>query len=219
VSGPFFKDRADAARQLIAALPPDIDRRWLVLGLPRGGVPIAADIARHLGGAFDILIVRKVGLPNNPELAVAAVTGPGPDQLAINRTLQDMLDLSELDIQALAVEPIREVEKRRRMWLEGRSPLPFIDRDVLIVDDGAATGTTLEAALTMVRRQGARAIAVAVPVALQGALDRLSMSGVRVICPHRSDRLYSISGAYRDFPQVTDQQVTDMLSCLRREQA
>ncbi|CAN0317392.1 unnamed protein product [Chrysoparadoxa australica] len=130
-----------------------------------------------------------------------------------------MLDLSELDIQALAVEPIREVEKRRRMWLEGRSPLPFIDRDVLIVDDGAATGTTLEAALTMVRRQGARAIAVAVPVALQGALDRLSMSGVRVICPHRSNRLYSISCAYRDFPQVTDQQVTDMLSCLRREQA
>lgn len=208
----YFQDRADAANQLITALPPDIDSSWLVLGLPRGGVPIAAPVARHLGATLDLLIVRKVGTPGNPELAVAAVTGPGEDQITINKSVQRLCGLSDADILKLAVRQVQEVEARRRMWARSRNATELRGRDVLIVDDGAATGTTLEAAVVAARHQGAGSIVVAIPVALEGALDRLNALDVRMVCLHKASDLAAVGSAYRDFPQITDQQVTDLLS-------
>lgn len=208
----LFQDRADAARQLIAALPPDIDDRWLVLGLPRGGVPIAAAIAHHLGADLDLLIVRKVGAPGNPELAIAAVTGPGEDQIAFNRSVQKAFGLSDAETRRLAARPIKEVEDRRALWTSSRDPQALRNRDVLVVDDGAATGTTLEAALNLLRRQGTGRIAVALPVALSGALGRLSKSGEHMICLHHATQLSAVGSAYRHFPQVPDDEVSELLS-------
>lgn len=212
MEAPFFQDRADAAKQLIAALPPDIDGTWLVLGLPRGGVPIAAAIAQHLGAELGVVIVRKVGAPGNPELAVAAITGPGEDEIAINRPVQKLCGLSDMDVRKLSIQPVQEVEARRRLWVQPKASAVWRGRDILIVDDGAATGTTLEAAVAAVKNQKAKTITVALPVALSGALDRLDVMDVRFVCLHRSDHLASVGGAYNDFPQVSDQQVSDLLS-------
>jgi len=213
----LFQDRADAANQLIAALPPDIDSTWLVLGLPRGGMPIAAAIARHFGATLDLLIVRKVGAPGNPELALAAVTGPGEDQMIINKTVQRLCNLSDADISRLAVRPVQEVEARRRMWVRSRNAPELRGRDVLIVDDGAATGTTLEAAVDAARHQGVQSIVVALPVALPGALDNLNAANVRIVCLQQAMDLASVGSTYRDFPQITDQQVSDLLSTYQPE--
>lgn len=213
----LFQDRADAANQLIAALPSDIDSAWLVLGLPRGGVPVAAEIARHLGATLDLLIVRKVGAPGNPELAVAAVTGPGDDQIIINNTVQRLYSLTDADIRKLAVRPVQDVEARRHMWARSRNAPELRGRDVLIVDDGAATGTTLEAAVVAARHQGVESIVVALPVALSGALDHFDAADVRIVCLHHARNLASVGSAYRDFPQITDQQVSDLLSKSRHE--
>ena len=208
----LFLNRSDAAAKLTAALPTDIDGRWLVLGVPRGGVPAAAEIACHLGSTLDLVIVRKVGAPGNPELAIAAVTGPGDDQIVINKSVQGLFGLTDADIRELALQSVKEVEARRRMWTRSGETTPLQGRDVLIVDDGAATGTTLEAAIQAVRQQGARAICVALPVALPGALVRLSASDVRFVCLHQPEYLSSVGAAYRDFPQVSDQEVVDLLS-------
>ena len=201
---------------MIAALPPFVDRTWLVCGLPRGGVPIAAAIARHLGAQLDVLIVRKVGAPANPELAVAAVTGPRDDQIVINKAVQRLYGLTDADIHALAIQPAKDVEARRRMWAQDDAPTTVSGRDILIVDDGAATGTTLAAAIAAARQQGARRIIAVIPVALQGALTHLHASDVQVICLHHPDHLSSVGEAYQQFPQVSDVQVADFLSTARR---
>lgn len=137
----LFRNRSDAAARLTAALPPDIDATWLVLGLPRGGVPIAAQIA------------RKFGTPGNPELAVAAVTGPGDDQIVINKSVQRLCGLTDADIRERAIRSVQEVEARRRMWTKSRDTIALQGRDILLVDDGAATGTTLAAAIQAARQQ------------------------------------------------------------------
>lgn len=211
----YFKDRAAAAEALIRALPLGIGPDWLVLALPRGGVPIAADIARHLGAEIDVIVVRKVGAPGNPELALAAVTGPAPDQMVVNESVRDMFAIDDENLQALAAEPIREVEVRRRRWCpEGRA-LTVAGRDVLIVDDGVATGTTLAAALDAVRAQGAGRIAVALPVALGRALEPFRLAGIEIICPHPDAPLFGVGAAYERFPQVPDEEVGRLLENAR----
>lgn len=211
-----FADRLDAAEALIRALPPGIGPDWLVLALPRGGVPIAAAIARHLGADLDVILVRKVGAPGNRELALAAVTGPAPDQMVVNEAVRDMLAIDDEGLQALAAGPIREIEARRRRWCpEGRA-FTIAGRDVLLVDDGVATGTTLAAALGAVRAQGARRIAVAVPVALGRALDPFRDHGVEIICPHPNAPFAGVGAAFATFPQVADDEVSRLLEKARQ---
>ncbi|KAA9006708.1 phosphoribosyltransferase [Histidinibacterium aquaticum] len=212
---PYYRDRADAADHLIRQLSSDIDSTWLVLALPRGGVPIAAAIARHLGTDFDLLIVRKVGLPGHPELAVAAVTGAEPEDMAVNELVARYGGLSRDRLRELAAGPVREVEERRRRWKSAAASREITGRRVLLVDDGAATGTTLDAALSALRQQGAGEIAVALPVALRGALDHPSLEGVRVICPHSDADLPAVGCAYDGFAQTTDEEVGVLLAASR----
>lgn len=207
---PHFHDRAQAAEALIRQLPAEVDKTWLVLALPRGGVPIAAALARHLGAALDLLIVRKVGAPGNPELALAAVTGPGLEAMVVNDGVRDMFGLSAAEVLHLARPQVDEIARRRRLW--SARGLALAGRSVLIVDDGVATGATLRAAIEAARLQGAARIGVAVPVALGQALDRLPAGVSPVICPYPSTELSAIGAAYADFPQVADDEVARLLA-------
>lgn len=208
----FFTDRADAAEKLIGALPEIVNSDWLVLALPRGGVPIAEAIARHLGSQLDLIVVRKVGAPGNPELAIAAVTGPDEKDIVLNAPLADRLGLSEAEIRARAAEQVREVAERRRKWNVGDTQVPLTGRDVLIVDDGVATGTTLAAAVQSAEQKGARRIAIAVPVALGSALRRFRQAGLLIVCPHPNAAISAVGAAYRRFPQVEDDEVAQAMA-------
>lgn len=208
----FFRDRAEAAEVLIRLLPAGVGKDWLVLALPRGGVPVAAPLARHLGAALDLLIVRKVGTPGNPELALAAVTGPEHTEIAVHEGLRDMLGLTDDDVARLARPEVEEIARRRKLW--AAPGFPLAGRSVLIVDDGMATGTTLRAAISAASAQGARQIGVALPVALGSSLRQLPSGLSPVICPHPSADLSAVGAAYDHFPQVSDQEVADTLSAM-----
>ncbi|MGR3321818.1 MAG: phosphoribosyltransferase [Pseudooceanicola sp.] len=205
-----YVDRNDAAGQLLRWLPEDIDARWIVLALPRGGVPIGAALADHMGAPLDIITVRKVGAPGNPELALAAATGPRDQDILINREVQRMSGLTEAETLELGREVGRGLAARRRDWIGDREPPDLAGCRVLIVDDGAATGTTLAAAVDAVQRLGAREVAVALPVALQGALRKIPAS-IRVICPLRDAGLPAVGAAYDRFDQVSDAEVRALL--------
>lgn len=207
----LYRDRADAANRLVDALPDDLDGGWLVLALPRGGVPIAEPIARHLGAVLDILTVRKVGTPGNPELALAAVTGGRDADIWINPDVQRMTGLSEDRAREMARDIGRTIDARRRDWVGDRPPPDLVGQRVLIVDDGAATGTTLGAAVDAARRAGARAVAVALPVALHGALRAVQGSADRIICPHPDAPFSAVGAAYDRFDQVSDADVSRLL--------
>lgn len=203
----IFRDRAQAAEELIRLLPADVGKDWLILALPRGGVPVAAPLARHLGGVLDLMIVRKVGTPGNPELALAAVTGPGPTEIVINESLRDMLGLADEDVLQLARPEVEEIVRRRKLW--AAPGLPLAGRAVLLVDDGMATGTSLRAAIGAAAAQGARRIGVALPVALGDSLHKLPGGLSPVICPYPSAELSAVGAAYDFFPQVSDEEVAD----------
>ena len=207
----FFRDRADAAEQLIPLLPATVNRDWIILGLARGGIPIAARIADALGARLDVLILRKVGAPGNPELALAAVTGPGPDRMVVNEAVRSYHHLTPEDVEILAAPAVAEVARRRKLWLDGADLPSLQGRDVLLVDDGMATGTTMRAAIGMVRHMGAARIGVAVPVALGNALRHLPADIAPVLCPHPADPASAVGAAYAAFPQVEDQEVRDLI--------
>jgi putative phosphoribosyl transferase len=207
----LFRDRAEAARDLAPLIPPEIGPDWLLLALPRGGVPIAAVLARLTGARFDILIVRKVGAPGNPELALAAVTGPEPGQMVVNEGLQQMLGLSHAQVTAAAAPELAEIARRRKLW-SADAPVALAGRKVAIVDDGAATGTTLRAAIAAARAQGAGRIAVILPVGLGASLQGLPADVGPVICPHPAASISAVGQAYERFPQVEDAEVARLLA-------
>lgn len=196
---------------MIADLPPELGPDWLVLALPRGGVPIGAVLARHLGAPLDVLVVRKVGVPGQPELALAAVTGTEEADLTGNETVRRALGLSNERVQELARELAADVENRRARLTSGRPAPELKDRKILVVDDGAATGTTLAAAVDALQRAGAAKIMVALPVALHGSLGRIAGKVDQVICPMPDAPFHAVSLVYQDFPQVSDDTVIKLL--------
>ena len=169
----IYQDREDAARQVLEALPPLVDEDIVVLALPRGGVPIGAVIARALNAPLDLLLVRKVGAPRNPELAIGAVTGPGNDGLVVNESVAQLYGLTREDVARLAEPELDELERRRQAYLGQRPKVPVHGKTVILVDDGIATGTTVRSALVALRQQGPKRIILAVPVASADVLTDL----------------------------------------------
>lgn len=209
----MFQDRDDAGRQLARAVVAAAPADPVVLALPRGGVPLGVAVAGALGAPLDLLMVRKIGMPGQQEVAAGAVVdGPAPVTL-FNTELLRRTGLSEADFALRIAELKDEIEARRSRYLSGRAPVPVAGRTVIVVDDGIATGATARVALRALRGQNPAAIWIAVPVVPAALLPRLEAEADRVICLDAPQQFWAVGDAYRDFSQVGDAAVVD---CLRR---
>jgi putative phosphoribosyl transferase len=204
----LFTDRAEAGRMLAErVLALHLPGPLVVLALPRGGVPIAVQVARALGAPVDLLLVRKIGLPWQPELALAAVVDGEPPELVIDEEVQRSADLEAGYIESEAIKEIREIARRRALYLRGRSSIALEGKTVVVVDDGIATGTTMRAALKALRRRKLAGLVLAVPVAPRETVDALRATVDHIVCLAEPDPFYAIGAHYRDFHQVSDDEV------------
>lgn len=207
----MFRDRQEAGRKLAEELArlklPDP----VVLALPRGGVPVAAEIADALKAPLDLVIVRKVGAPGNPELAVAAIVDGNPPDVVLNREIVEAYDLDDAALRFLVSQERPELERRRIAYLGDRRPLSTANKTVILVDDGAATGTTMKVAIRAIKRRSPREIIVALPVAPSDILAALAEEADRTICLSKPARFFALSYHYRSFPQLSDGEVVSLL--------
>lgn len=210
----MFTDRRTAGQRLATALESHRSARPLVLGLPRGGVPVAAEVARSLRCDLDVLVIRKMGAPGNPEFAVGAV-GESGAVVSDRRTLEQ-LGLNDAWVDRQVERLGREVADRVDRFRAGR-PLPDVrDREVIVVDDGLATGSTAAAAVQVLRALGARRIVVAVPVGSVEAVQRLRGVADEVLCLDQPQWFHAVGAHYERFDQVTDDEVVRELATYRR---
>jgi putative phosphoribosyl transferase len=206
----MFKDRVDAGNLLAQRLLEYKDKPdAIVLGLPRGGVVTAYEVARILGLPLDIVVPRKIGAPQNQELAVAAIAEDG--SLIINDQLMNYLGLQLDDLQNLIEKEKKESARRMKLYRAGRTQLDLADKTVILVDDGIATGATMKAALMSARSRGAKLIIVAVPVAPAEVLDDIRPEVDGLICLLTPEQFFGVGGFYMHFPQVEDQEVIELL--------
>jgi putative phosphoribosyl transferase len=209
-----YADRLDAGRVLAGALTGRADAGALVLGLPRGGVPVAAEVARALGAELDVLVVRKLGAPGQPELAMGALAAIGDRVETV--WVPAVRDRVAPDPDAVAAVRDREVAELRRRTeaYRGDRPAPVVaGRHVLLVDDGLATGASMRVAVTAVRASGPARLTVAVPVGPPATLAQLAAAVDDLVCPEAPTRFRSVGQAYEDFSETSDEEV---LQALRR---
>lgn len=206
---PTFKNRLDAAQRLVPRIASALHAgdRPIILALPRGGVPLAAVIARALHAPLDLVLVRKLGLPGQPELAVGAVTDGAYPSVEINADIAEAAGLSRADIDALAEPALAEIARRRALWLGGRERHRLGGRAVVLVDDGIATGASMRAALTWLRAQGVGRVIVAIPVAPAATLGAIMPLADQLICLETPHPFHAVGAHYADFPQVSDAEV------------
>jgi putative phosphoribosyl transferase len=183
----------------------------VLLALPRGGVPVALEIARALRAPLDLVMVRKIGVPWQPELAAAAVVDGDAPQLVVNRDVVAMAGMTEAEIEAADQRELAEIDRRRILYLGDRAPVPVEGRDAIFVDDGIATGATTRAALKGVRRRRPRSLTLAVPVAPRDTLEKLAGEVDHLVCLAAPSPFYAIGAHYADFAQVSDDAVIRML--------
>ncbi|MEX0408229.1 phosphoribosyltransferase [Aquibium sp. LZ166] len=207
----MFSDRAEAGKALGSELAKMDLHDAIVLALPRGGVPVAAAIADLLNAPLDLVIVRKVGAPGNPELAVAAIVDGNPPDVVLNREIIEAYGLAEEEIDALVKDERPELERRRNAYRGKRKVLSVRDKTVIVVDDGAATGTTMKVALRALRRRQPRSIVVALPVAPPDTCIELESEADAVVCLSQPPSFRALSQHYRDFRQLSDAEVTQAL--------
>ncbi|MFY1674315.1 phosphoribosyltransferase [Plantactinospora sp. WMMB334] len=203
-----YRDRAEAGAVLADRLSAAGDPGVVVLGLVRGGVPVAAAVAQRLGAPLDVLVVRKLGLPEAPEVAFGAV-GPGGLRV-LNEEIAGRLDGAE--VEAVVRAETVELERRERLYRADRPPLRLDGRTAVVVDDGLATGATARAAVGVARQLGARRVVLAVPVGAPEAYAVLSRTADEVVCPERPADFGAVSRYYDDFHEVPDAEVVAALS-------
>ncbi len=205
-----FADRSDAGRRLAEVLQDYRGRDVLVLGLPRGGVPVAAEVARALGAPLDVLVVRKLGVPEQPELAFGAIGEDGVRVL--NDAVVRRTGLGEKEIGAVEAAERAELERRVTRYRGGRPARPLAGRTVLIVDDGFATGATARAAALVARARGADTVVLAAPIGASDTVADLSSVADDVICLGAPFDFVAVGQGYRDFSQTSDDEVCALLA-------
>jgi predicted phosphoribosyltransferase len=206
-----FRNRRDAGRRLAEALGEFAgDPEVLVLALPRGGVTVAAEVARRLRAPLDAILVRKLGVPGHEELAMGAIASGGVRILS--EEIIGALGISEREIAAVAAFEKDELDRRERAYRGARGPTPVAGRTVILVDDGLATGSTMRAAAAAIRSQGPRRLVVAVPVAPAATCDELRSEVDEVICARTPEPFHSVGEWYEDFQPTTDEEVRRLLA-------
>ena len=212
-----FIDRVDAGRRLGAALTHIADEQPVVLGLPRGGVVVAAEVARALDAPLDVIVVRKLGVPGHEELAMGALAEGGA--MVVNEDLVRRLGISKADLDAVRRREDAEMARRRSAFRGDRPAVDLTDRTVIVVDDGIATGSTARAALEDVRRRHASRIVLAVPVGAAESLASMNAAADEVVSLLRPMELWAVGQWYHDFSQTSDDEVVTLLSSARPDLA
>ena len=206
----LFRDRTEAGRLLAARLEkyagkPDV----IMLALPRGGVPVAYEVAKALHAPMDVFVVRKLGIPAHEELAMGAVATGGVRVL--NEQVVRGLSIPDYVIDAVATWELRELERRERLYRGDRPPPDVRGKTIILVDDGLATGSTMLAAVRALRQQGPARLVVAVPVAAPDTCEVLKAYVDEVVCAATPEPFYAVGLWYRDFSQTTDEEVRELL--------
>lgn len=205
-----FRDRVDAGRQLGTALEPWRSRHPVVLGLPRGGVPVAAEVAALLHAPLDVILVRKLGVPKQPELAMGAI---GEDGIRVlNEDVVHVARIESSTIAAVEHAERTELDARAERFRGDRPRVDVRERTVIIVDDGIATGSTARAAIEVARAHGAARVVLAVPVAPARTCADLGHVADEVVCLETPDPFMAVGQFYRDFSQTSDAEVIACLS-------
>jgi putative phosphoribosyl transferase len=205
-----FANRADAGRRLARHLDAYAGRSdVIVLGLPRGGVPVAAEVARHLKVPLDVFLVRKLGVPSHPELAMGAIAEGGVEVL--DERLIEHLGIPRASVDEIAVRERRELDRRHRQYRGARGLPDIAGRTIIVVDDGLATGATMEAAIVALRQLGPAGVIVAAPVGAPETCRRLRQHADRVVCVATPSDLGAVGQWYDDFTQTTDEEVRQLL--------
>jgi putative phosphoribosyl transferase len=214
-----FRDRKEAGRALGQALL--AHRRWdnpLVLALPRGGVPVAFEVAQALSAPLDILVVRKIGHPLHEEFAIGAIASGGV--AVMNPRTQDYLgDVSKADVERIMARERAELQRRERLYRGGSPALDLRDRETIVVDDGLATGATMQAAVQALRQLHPASITVAVPVAARESCEALARAADHVVCVRTPEPFRAVGLWYADFPQTSDDEVRELLEAAQHHPA
>ncbi|KLK90184.1 phosphoribosyltransferase [Microvirga vignae] len=206
-----FRDRTDAGHQLVPRLMAYAADDVVVLALPRGGVPVAFEVAKALRAPLDLIFVRKIGAPGHAEYGVGAVVDGAHPQIVLNEEALGLLHVPPGYIEAETQRQLQEIERRRQHYLAGRRPVDVQGRVAIVVDDGIATGSTVRAALKGLAQARPARLILAVPVAPKDTVDRLRAEADEVICLMTPEPFYAVGQHYDDFRQTSDREVTTLL--------
>jgi len=212
-----FADRREAGRLLAEKLRAYKDRRPVVLALPRGGVPVGYEIARALGAPLDIALVRKLGAPGQPELAIGAIALGEKPEIVTDQQLIAGLGVSPAVLAAIEQRELQELARRRQCYRGDRPPLPLAGRTAIVVDDGIATGASTRAALRSIRTARPARLVLAVPVAPPETLAELAAEADEIVCLARPHPFFSVGQFYRHFGQLEDREVLELLEKAEKE--
>jgi putative phosphoribosyl transferase len=219
MNGKIFKDRTQAGQLLGEEVASRGYADPVVLGLPRGGVPVAAEVAKRLKAPLDVILVRKIGAPVQPELAMGAVVDGETPEFVRNEDVIRALDITDEEFQREAERQLKIIEARRKLWVADRPLATVADKTVIIVDDGIATGATIRASLHAMKKRGPKRTVVATPVAPPDTVELLRQEADDVVCLETPEYFGAIGFFYLDFSQVSDAEVSEILDKASKENA
>lgn len=212
----MFKNRTEAGKKLAARLLEYKSEQPLVLALPRGGVPVAYEVAAALDAPLDVIVVRKLGAPGQPELGIGAVVDGDHPQSVLNEDVMSLLHVSDAYLQREVAVELQEIRRRQERYRGGRPPAPIEGHTVIVVDDGIATGGSMRAALRGVRRARPRRLVLAVPVAPPETITALQSEADAIVCLSTPVFFHAVGQFYANFTQTTDEEVIELLDAAQR---